>query len=120
MKKLSKEEIEEIRKDPIIADWYHFCGNYDLSEEFIREFKDYLNWWKLSYYQNLPESLIREFQDIVNWSNILSNQALSLSEAFLLEFIDKVDAFSFYFMENDKIPQELKDKIMAVIGLMKA
>ena len=47
------------------------------------------NWKKISRYQKLSENFIREFQNYVNWWWISGCQ--KLSEGFILEFQNKVD-----------------------------
>ena len=51
-------------------DWPSISERKNLSESFIREFKDYVDWNYILMYQNLSESFIREFQDKVNWNII--------------------------------------------------
>ena len=45
--------------------WINVCMNLRLSEEFMREFKDYIVWATVSRYQPLSESFIREFKDML-------------------------------------------------------
>jgi hypothetical protein len=73
-----------------------------LSENFIREFKDYVNWVNISYDQVLSESFIREFKDMVSWAGISERQILS--ESFIREFKHKV--FWGYISHNQKFEDE--------------
>lgn len=68
--------------------WNYISEFQELSEDFIREFKDKVNWTYISQYQKLSESFIREFKDHVDWSMISKYQ--KLSESFIREFQDKV------------------------------
>jgi hypothetical protein len=107
--------IEEIRKDPESQDWKEISFGWDLTEDFIREFQDYVYWTWISGNQELSESFIREFKDKVNWLTIFSFQ--NLSEGFIIEFLDKLKKRSFLDM-NEKIPQEVKDRIIAMKELL--
>jgi len=60
----------------------------DLSENFIREFKDKLDWTNISYHQKISEDFIRKFTGRINWYHISSSQ--NLSEDFIREFQDKL------------------------------
>lgn len=66
-----------------------YYKNSELTEDFIREFKDKVDWHNISKCQTLSEDFIREFQNKVEWKNISFNQ--KLSEDFIREFKDKVD-----------------------------
>jgi hypothetical protein len=71
------------------VNWCNISCSQNLSESFIREFKNKVNWDYISCYQNLSESFIREFKNKVDWYNISSYQ--KLSESFIREFKNKVD-----------------------------
>ena len=71
------------------VNWLNVSRNIQLSENFIREFKDKVYWIEISYYQNLSENFIREFQYSVTWSYISERQ--KLSEEFIREFKNRVD-----------------------------
>jgi hypothetical protein len=60
-----------------------------LSENFIREFQDYVVWDYVSGNSPLSENFIREFQDKVDWNVVSMDQVLS--ESFIREFQDRVD-----------------------------
>jgi len=66
------------------VDWKYISGRQNLSESFIREFKDRVHWHYISSGQKLSEDFIREFQNKVDWSNIFEYQ--NLSNAFRKEF----------------------------------
>ena len=71
------------------VNWHYISIRKNLSENFIREFKDKVYWIEISYYQNLSENFIREFQYSVTWSYISERQ--KLSEEFIREFKNRVD-----------------------------
>jgi hypothetical protein len=91
MCKLSRNQIERIRSNPNDVSWYPLGFTYDLSENFIREFKDYLYWHLISYHQRL-------------------------SEAFLIEFIE--DISTEHLRHNRKISQEVKERIISMKALL--
>ena len=59
---MTSEEIENIRKNPHSVHWYYISKSQKLSEDFIREFKDYVNWYCISAYQKLSEDFIRNLK----------------------------------------------------------
>ena len=69
--------------------WCKISQHEKLSEDFIREFQDYVSWIYVSQYQTLSEPFIREFQDRVEWVYI-SRKHQTLSDTFLEEFYDRL------------------------------
>ena len=69
--------IEEIRKAPSKICWDDIFNSQKLSEDFIREFENYLDWWQISIYQNLSKEFIIEFSDKVYFNNLLKNNNIS-------------------------------------------
>jgi uncharacterized protein YajQ (UPF0234 family) len=63
-------------------------SNQDLSEEFVREFKDKWDWSGVSKKVKLSENFIMEFQEKVDWEVISENQILSLK--FIKKYISKI------------------------------
>ncbi len=92
--------------------WNRICTNYDISEEFIREFQDELPWIYISQYQKLSEAFIREFQDKVDWYSLCQYQVLS--EDFIREFKHKVawGAISQYQKLSETFIREFQDKVI--------
>jgi len=72
-----KKEIEQIIKEV-----HSICS--------IDEFKNNVYWENISKYQNLSEEFIREFKDLLNWKNIFTYQQ-NLSEEFIQEFKNKIE-----------------------------
>ena len=93
------------------VNWWNISKYQNLSEDFIREFKDKVNWPIISYKQKLSEDFIREFKDEVNWSIISYYQ--KLSESFIQEFADKVDWWfiSVHQKLSESFIREFKDKV---------
>jgi hypothetical protein len=93
------------------VDWEEISYHQKLSEDFIREFADYVNWWSISSKQKLSEEYIREFADDVDWEWISKNQ--KLSENFIKEFADKVnwDHISSYQQLSENFIREFKNKL---------
>ena len=123
MKKGLKKEIEQIIidmdlncsieqfKDKVKFNWFRINIYHKLSEDFIREFKDYVDWRWISEYQKLSESFIREFKDEVYWGYISMDQ--KLSEEFIREFKDKAVWYriSEYQKLSEDFIREFKDKV---------
>ena len=57
--------------------WIEISRTPNLSEDFIRDFKDQVDWKLISQYQTLSEDFIREFADQLEWSQICQHQTLS-------------------------------------------
>ena len=127
---ISKKDIKYIRKNPKKINWINFSGEENLSEDFIREFKNYVCWWNISCNSNckLSESFIKEFKDYLYIGMVCSHQQLSenflrefknnlvwwrvseyqnLSKEFIIEFYNKLDFNR--LIDNRKISDEIKE-----------
>ena len=93
------------------VNWHYISERKNLSENFIREFKDKVYWIDISYYQNLSENFIKEFQNSVNWSYISLRQ--KLSEEFIREFQNRVnwEYISKYQKLSENFIREFQDKV---------
>jgi hypothetical protein len=69
------------------VNWNYISSKQELSESFIREFKDRVDWACISSSQALSEDFIIEFQDRVKWGVIAEKQVLS--DEFREKFIKK-------------------------------
>ncbi|KAF2900371.1 hypothetical protein ILUMI_05815 [Ignelater luminosus] len=83
---LSEDFIRKFKDD---LNWRCILTYQKLSEEFLREFKDIVDWKLVSNYQELSESFMREFKESINWPCISLKQELSAE--FILEFKDRVN-----------------------------
>ncbi len=111
---LSEIQIyQELDKNKKI-DWNNceFYKNNQLSEDFIREFKNKVNWIYISAYKKLSEEFIKEFQDKVDWYFISKRQ--KLSESFIKEFQNKIDWKM--FNENKNLSKEFKEEMFKKYG----
>ncbi len=68
---VDESEIDCHIKEP---DWLSISQHVNLSERFIRKYKDNVNWCMISMYQKLSEDFIREFCDRVYWWQISAYQ----------------------------------------------
>jgi hypothetical protein len=68
--------------------WNCISIHQNLSEDFIREFKDKVDWINISTYQKLSEKFIKEFKDYVDWNCVSTYQ--KLSKKFIKEFNLKI------------------------------
>jgi len=87
--------------------WSDICYNQPLSEEFIREFADYVDWGFLAQRQRLSENLMRDFQDRISFNTICYHQRLS--EEFIREFADRLNWF--VIIQNQKVSDEFKSEM---------
>ena len=83
------------------VDW-DYISYYELSGEFLREFKNELDWYYISRNNPLSEDIIREFQDYVDWYYISKYQILS--REFCEEFKDKLHKDVLYIQQFDNLP----------------
>ena len=98
--------IEEIRKNPEIQDWNKISWSLYITEDFKREFKNYINWNIISYCDNIiPIDIIREFQDKLDWNDLSFKQEFSIEN--ISEFSNKIN-FK-YIMENKKVSDKVKE-----------
>ena len=111
----SKKQKELLNSIGIIdyenIDWKYISANQTLSEDFIREFNNYVSWSLISRHQKLSENFISEFKDMVGWSNISKYQNLSLD--FIREFKDNIDwnVISKYQKLSEYFISEFKDYV---------
>ena len=107
----NKLEWEEYYDPTFNWNDFIFYRNNELTEEFIREFKDRVNWIYISVCQKLSEDFIREFEDIVDWYWISRSQ--KLSEDFIREFEDKVNwnMISKFQKLSEEFIKEFKNKV---------
>lgn len=76
--------------------WTDISKNDKLSEDLIRQFKDFIDWDLISRYQVLSETFILEFKENVNWHSISAYQTLSESFITANEDYIKWDIISRY------------------------
>jgi len=72
--------------------WKEISEKCKLTEDFMREFKDYIHWGYACRRQTLSEDFIREFQYLfkpMDWQGISYYQ--TFTENFMREFKDKLD-----------------------------
>ena len=72
---------------------YFLCQNFDLTDEFIREYKDVINWKKISTEQQncIDTNFIREFKDYLNWDYFGKYSRCILTEEQKKEFREYYD-----------------------------
>ena len=70
--------------------WRNISANYNLTPEFVREYKDKLNWWTFSRNRKFPftDEFLEEFKDYINWHEYCSVH--KVSEQQYLKFRDKI------------------------------
>jgi hypothetical protein len=85
MEKLTKAIIYQCTKNPKIINWAGLSRNYNLSENFMREFQDMVYWSYISKYQK------------------------TLSEDFLIEFLDRIEIR--WLEGNDNVPKDVIGRV---------
>ena len=76
-KLLSEDPLDTIRKNPKVQDWESITYSLALSEDFIREFKDYVYWGWISERQKMSKKFIAEFIDKIDFRRVLQNNLIS-------------------------------------------
>jgi len=78
----------------ISKNWWDFRTYWDsvsfdceLTEDFIREYQDYVNWEYISKVQKLSEDFMREFKDKLDWDSIMFYQKLTIE--FMTEMVNE-------------------------------
>lgn len=79
--------------------WRRICREDDISEDFIREFQDYIDWSAISYYgADLSNDFIIEFKNKLDINLIAKDKICNLDEdneeqcrTFLKLFLDDID-----------------------------
>jgi len=54
--------------------WNWISRMYYLSEDFIRNYKDFVNWGSISRYQKLSEEFIFEFKEYLIYAHLIDNR----------------------------------------------
>jgi viroplasmin and RNaseH domain-containing protein len=102
----NKENWSELHKIPInqydsdSRYWSLLSWNSNLSEDFIREFKDYLNWCAICS-MPLSESFMEEMHEWLDWETV--SECQKFSQAFYNKFKDKITIPELMRNENIKI-----------------
>ena len=116
MNKKVEQELNKIMKrynyrSIVDVNWNVISIYQQLSEDFIKEFKNKLDWPCVSNYQKLSEDFIREIQDYVNWDCISYKKILS--EHFIREFKSKLNWYyiSYKQMLSDSFIKEFRSKL---------
>jgi hypothetical protein len=103
LKKISPQHLGQIEKG-LPPSWYNLSSNYELSEEFIRKYKEKVYWYYIFTRQKLSVSFIIEFQyeAKVHLDYICICQKLSAK--FIKEFSHKINfnylPLCFFKIEN--------------------
>lgn len=103
MKREMESQLEEANKNlgENYSTWKSLCCLGNLSESFIRKFKDNVFWPFVCRYQTLSEDFIREFKDLVSWRDVSISQYLS--ESFIREFKD--DVYWYFISANQRLSE---------------
>ncbi|KAF1333572.1 Microtubule-associated protein, partial [Globisporangium splendens] len=72
-----------------LVDWDHISAYQNLSEEFLREFKDRINLRTISFFHVLSERFICDFANELRWDGICSREVLSLP--LLIQFANRIE-----------------------------
>ena len=76
-KKPTEAEILLYRQNPKEIVWSWVSSDFELSEDFIREFKDYVDWNNIFAYQKLSKEFIIEFAGKISFNDLMYNTHVS-------------------------------------------
>jgi len=74
---LTQEQIENMRKDPSLIDWWLTTLCYNFSEDLIIEFQNKVDWLCISCCQKLSNNFIRKNFSKLNKNLLLKNKNIS-------------------------------------------
>ena len=103
-------------------DWFFISGYQNLSEDFIRLFKDKVGWNEIVRKQKLSEDFLEENADKVHWALVARHQ--NISKDFLLNIKEEYQKhylgnfIGLYHLENPYCPLQEKIKWMRENGLI--
>ena len=69
--------ISTIRKHPKRYDWSYICYHRNITEDFMREFQDYIIWKVISLRQKMSKEFIVGFVYKINFKLVLENDKIS-------------------------------------------
>ena len=83
------------------GDWCNICQYYRLSEEFMREMKDYIEWYHICSHQKLSWDFMREFPRKLWIMEVFKYQEITPTLAdWLISLDDITDQFDVYRMSS--------------------
>jgi hypothetical protein len=111
--KYTEEKLKNIIKNNVLeaADWSNISVYQDLSEDFIREFKDKICWSSISLYQSLSEDFVLEFIDRISWLFISINRKIKI------EYSSK-EEFDFFYSHIYNNTPFIEDEIVYYIPVL--
>ena len=91
--------------------YYDIYDEYVTDGEFdINKFKNGFIWYLIAYHRiSFSEEFIREFKDYVSWECVSLGQ--TLSEEFICEHLNQININKLFKNKNIKLTKEFKDKI---------
>lgn len=95
-------------------DWNNISMNYELSEDFIINFSEYLNWTLIYKYQHLTQHLIKNGNYVIDKFTYIT-KFQKLSEEFIIENINDLNLKLIW--SNQTYSENLLKKIIKLINL---
>lgn len=89
--------------------WNILCTQYNLSQEFIEEYEEYVNWKIISKDYKLTESFIEKYSHRINWTWVDYNR--KLSDEFILKHFNKLCIGG--LIRSHKLSDIILDKILS-------
>lgn len=95
--KIKGTDIESKEYKDILSDLVFY---FNLTEDFLYRYKDYLNWNCVCTYQTLSEDFITYMKKYIKWNTLLENQ--NLSEEFLRKNINWFEHKHWYHLSMNR------------------
>jgi hypothetical protein len=111
---INEEDYETLHRLAEWIDWDAIGKEQELSEDFIREFADYLNWdgWDGICLKQRGWSFefMREFEDYIDWE-MICRSPLYTTDEFIREFEDYIDWWLISHSASEAIIREYHDQL---------
>jgi hypothetical protein len=99
----------------LYADWFKISRSGNLSEKFIREFKDNIHWGNLCINQKLSDDFLIEFQEMINWTEyfMFNDSSFTIMKKFITKAIIDCD----YHFRLSHFNENQRNEIQRIIKL---
>ena len=93
--------------------WRLVSCSPNLTEEFIREFKEELIWYEISAYQNLSIDFLNEFKNRIDWSVYFCLKEKDFQV--MKKFITKAESLQFRNIETSHLNEQQKQELLKIL-----
>ena len=112
LKEIGINDLETVLSS---ADWYRISKKGNLSEDFMREFKEEIYWGVVYVKQILSDDFLIELQDTINWTFYF--MSIKCSYPIMKKFITKAELFYFRQFELSHFNEQQINELQRIIDL---